>query len=526
MCALGGFGKSALCWHWLTNDVKPEDWPRVVWWSFYEGDASFDNFIRETLEYLGAGQVGNLSSRQQIEELLRRLRQPGTLLVLDGFERALRAYSSINAAYQGDEPLPPPHPLPLPNALGEGGGQGVGEADCISPLTEHFLRGIAALPDVRGKVLMTTRLLPNALRARGGDLLQGCRQEELSQMQPADAVAFFRAQGIRGSRVEVEAACAPYGYHPLSLRLLAGMIAWDLQQPGDIATARRLDVSGDLVARRHHVLELAYNSLPAERQKLLSRIACFRSPVSYEALCAVAEGGGDPSGRPDDDLHDLIARGLLHHDQKTGRFDLHPIVRRYAYDRLTAPDRAAAHAHLRDYFAAVPKPDKVQSLQDLAPVIELYHHTAQARQYTEAEVLYHDRLHSPLYFQFGAYQLCIELLRALFPDGEDKLPPLDTDDKKVWALDALANSYGLSGQPRWAVPLFEASNTIDEKHSNKKNLAIGLGNVVYDQIRTGALRAAESNLRRRIALCCEIEDEFNEAIGHVELGRLLAYRGA
>jgi hypothetical protein len=114
--ALGGFGKSALCWHWLLHDVDPAQFPRVVWWSFYEGDASFDSFLRETLEYLlrathlpGASLVA-LGPRQQADELLRLLHQPGTLLVLDGFERALRAYSSMNAAYQGDEPLQPPGP--------------------------------------------------------------------------------------------------------------------------------------------------------------------------------------------------------------------------------------------------------------------------------------------------------------------------------------------------------------------------------------------------------------------------------
>ncbi len=42
----------------------------------------------------------------------------------------------------------------------------------------------------------------------------------------------------------------------------------------------------------------------------------------------------------------------------------------------------------------------------------------------------------------------------------------------------------------------------------------------------GALSAAEANLRRQIALCREIGDEFREAVGHHELGRLLAYRGA
>ena len=67
---------------------------------------------------------------------------------------------------------------------------------------------------------------------------------------------------------------------------------------------------------------------------------------------------------------------------------------------------------------------------------------------------------------------------------------------------------------------------LDEKQGDKKNLAIGLGNLADDQAKIGALRAAEANLRRRIELCREIEDEFDEAIGHQELGRLLAYRGA
>jgi hypothetical protein len=44
-------------------------------------------------------------------------------------------------------------------------------------------------------------------------------------------------------------------------------------------------------------------------------------------------------------------------------------VRRYAYDRLEGDARGQTHARLRDYFAAVPPPDKVQTLDDLAPVM-------------------------------------------------------------------------------------------------------------------------------------------------------------
>jgi tetratricopeptide (TPR) repeat protein len=533
--ALGGFGKSALAWHWLTHDVSPPRCPRVVWWSFYEGDASFDHFLTDALDYLSGGKVkpGKLSARETVKSLLEMLHHPGALLVLDGFERVLRAFGGLDAAYQGDEIAK----SEISSLKSE-----TSDRDCISPLAELFLRNVALQPNLRSKVLLTTRLCPRVLEARGGGFWQGCREEELKQMQPADAVEFFLAQGIRGTHTEIETACEAYGYHPLSLCLLAGLIIGDLQQPGDIAAAKRLDVSGDLIARQHHVLEVGYDSLTPERRALLSRIACFRSPVKYDALKALAGaeprkpgvktdpplspgGEGRGEGELDADLRDLVVRGLLHHDTKEGRFDLHPIVRRYAYDRLAAPDRAVAHARLRDYFAAVPPPDKVTRLEDLAPVIELYYHTVRAGQYDEASTLYRDRLGEPIYFQLGAYQLIMDLLGALFPDGEDHPPRLKTKRAQSWVACALSGSYALGGQPRRAATLVNVSAELDESEDDKTNLAIDLSNVATQQLVIGALRAAEANLRRGIALSREIKDEFNEAIGHRELGRVLGYRG-
>jgi hypothetical protein len=357
--ALGGFGKSALAWHWLMNDVGPAKWPRVVWWSFYEGESGFDNFLASTLRYLKGGRLDaeELSAKDAVRALLQILVSRGTLLVLDGFERELRAFGGLDAAYQGDDAKPQGQ-----SATSEGN-----DRDCISPLAELFLRNVALQPDLRSRVLLTTRLRPRVLEAKGGGLLQGCREEELKQMQPADAVEFSRAQGIRGTRTEIERACAPYGYHPLSLRLLAGLIVGDFQQPGDIAAATRLDVSGDLIQQQHHVLETAYNSLTAARRALLGRIACFRSPVKYEALQALAaskqsvavqKGKSKKKASPalqlaasagdlDSDLRDLVARGLLHHDTREGLFDLHPIVRRYAYDRVRARPRCRPHPPAR-----------------------------------------------------------------------------------------------------------------------------------------------------------------------------------
>jgi tetratricopeptide (TPR) repeat protein len=368
----------------------------------------------------------------------------------------------------------------------------------------------------------------------------GCREVELTAMQKADAVEFFHKQTIKGTHTEIEAACEPYGYHPLSLRLLAGRILKDFENPADIAVAQRLKIDGDIIQQKHHVLEVSYNSLPHHEQKLLSTIACFRSPTELKMLEAISKTAKEEkpkglsglfkkkmssvyTGNIDTDLKDLIERGLLHFDDKNKKFDLHPIVRRFAYDRLTAADRTGAHERLVNYFEAVPKPKNVKTLEDLAPVIELYHHMVRAGNLDEAWKLFCDRIWTTLYYQLGGYQLQIELLRALFLDGEDKPPRLKDESAQAKTLNELANAYSLSGQPRRAVPVFQNAVLLVEKMGNKQNVAIGLGNVAIRQLGIGALSDAERNLRRRINLCREIADEGSEAIGHLELGRILTY---
>jgi tetratricopeptide (TPR) repeat protein len=508
--ALGGFGKSALAWYWIMNDVEPNDWPKVVWWSFYGGEnVSFDNFVCKTLDYLSGGEIKlTKPTANDVRTLVDKLHEPGTLLVLDGFERLLRAYGGMNAAYQGDE-----------------SGEKPTDRDCVSPLAETFLRDIATLPDIRSKVLLTTRLRPHVLETRDSGLLAGSHEEVLEQMQPDDAVAYFRAQKIRGTDTEIKAACEPCGYHPLSLSLLAGLIVKDLKKPRDIVVAERVDVSGDLIQRKHHVLEAAYNGLTPERKSLLSHIAAFRNTMGYEAIETVAKKALPSVATFDKDLKDLVDRGLVNHDTVESQFDLHPIVRRYAYDRLSGNDRTAAHAEMRDYFAAVTPPKEITCLEDLTPVIELYHHTVKAGQYDEARTLFRDRLTGPLHFRLGAHQLTIDLLRSLFPDGGDSLPRLKDESAQGWTLNTLANSYCLSGQPGRAVPLFEQAIAMAEKQDNKRNVAVGSGNLALQHSLIGALRDAETNNRRRTAICLEAEYENDEAIGHQELGRLLAYRG-
>jgi len=530
LVAIGGMGKSALTWAWLQRDVlglplpgQPEDEPAVaaacrlpddarpegvLWWSFYEREARFAVFLDEALTYASGGKLDPAAiplDHDKVEALVNLLQQRRLLLVLDGLERELRAYASLSVAYQGD--------AVVEDAQGD-------IRACIDPHAAAFLRQVAGLAG-GSRVLITSRLFPSEL---GG--LAGCRWEELTGLDREDAVAFFQAQGVKkGTRAEIEAACEPYGCLPLALRLLAGVIVRDKRTPGDIRVAGRHPVLAELKGKeQHHILEVAYNALDKQKRALLSRIAAFRSPMTYEALSAVS-----PYRKPeqlDAALQELIDRGLLFFDPERGRYDLHPVVRRYAYDRLA--DKEGVHSRLRDYFAAVPAPekDKVQSVDDLAPVIELYHHTVRAGRYDEARALFHGRLDDPLYFRFGAYQTEIELLRALFPDGEDSPPRLKSESAQASTLNDLAAVYAFSGQPRRAVRLFGRHYAIQEKRSDTKNLAIGLGNLAQQQIVLGELAAAEANLRRSIELFREVGHEFGEAVGHRELGRLLACESA
>jgi tetratricopeptide (TPR) repeat protein len=484
--ALGGFGKSALTWHWLHHRVSREAWPRVVWWSFYDADSAFAQFVPRALEYLGADLAAFRNPREQVEALLEHLRQPGTLLMLDGFERALRGYSGLSAAYQGDE--------------GDGYVEDAEQRrDCIDAQADFFLKSAASRPDLRGKVLLTTRLRPRALE-RHRRLLAGCRERELTALSSDDALAYLRAAGIRGDDSEIRRVAASYGNHPLSLAILAGWLLEDLRQPGDIAAAQRLTITNDLVQNQHHVLEAAYQSLSLPRRVLLSRIACFRSAVEYETLHAAAEQTGD-AATLDADLRDLRDRGLLqqHMENAAPRFDLHPIVRRYAYERLGQEERQQAHTVLIGIFEAYPAPGRVQRIEELMPQIELYHHLLHAGRYDAARRIFRDRIDTPTYYQFGAYDLQIDLLRGLFPDGEDKPPRLRDENDQASTLNDLAAVYAMSGQPRRAIPLFEQGTTIDERRDDTKNLAIGLGNLANRYTETGQFRAAEANLRRSIA---------------------------
>jgi hypothetical protein len=497
LIGLGGMGKSALAWHWMTTLLNKQQAPSlVIWWSFYETDGTVDKLVAEALSYFGDKPDAYPTLRASVTRFMDYLRRTPALIILDGAERLLRAYSGLN----------------LQQAR-----------QFADPVAGNLLRWLAQPGLTQARTLMTSRLLPQELTGQGGTRLAGVRRHSLTGLDLEGAYQLFTGLGITATRAEVEAVSAPLGYHPLSLRLLASYVAHDPKTPNDLQAAVKYNVTDDLLGKRQHILARAYNNLPQATQELLSRLAAFRSGVDWDTIQSVF---GD-SAQIQRSLNLLIQRGLLQQtvherkgEQKITYYDLHPAVRRYAYDRLQ--DSASTHAQLVQFFEAAPAPANLRTLDDLAPMIELFYHLTRAGRYDEAAQFFRDRLAQALYFQFGAYQTVISLLQQLFPDGEDELPRLSQPADQSWVINELARSYRLSGYPKTAIPLLERCVALA---SDERNLVVSQANLAEQKIVIGSLAAAAEHLRYLIALSQQIEDRRYEMIGYELYGRLLAYTG-
>ena len=161
----------------------------VMWWSFYEAEAYFVTFLNQALTYMSGGTINPKSinsTYEKMQSLLSLLQQHQFLIIFDGFERQLRAYSGLdsasydNAAIDNDQKA---------------------FRVCVDPHIGSFLRWAAA-GNLQSKILLSSRLTPQEL-----DGLVGCRHERLHTLHTEDAVTFLRAQGVQGTRAEIQAAC-------------------------------------------------------------------------------------------------------------------------------------------------------------------------------------------------------------------------------------------------------------------------------------------------------------------------------
>jgi 3',5'-cyclic AMP phosphodiesterase CpdA len=532
LTGLSGSGKSALTWIWFQHDVlglpindllpdpanaaeklcvpenaRPQG---VIWWSFYDREARFSEFLEKSVCSLSewTNNYGITSSkREQLEKLIDILYRYRFLVILDGFERELLDYSKFPAN---------------PEEAKTGENTKEDFRACSDRYAADFLKRVLA-PNMSSRILITSQLFPKELEGIDHFPVSYCIHENLKDLTSDESVKFFNAQGVRGSSARIEAICSTYGNHSLTLRLLSGLISFHPERPGDITVAEEFNPILDPESRTFYILSKVYEAMRPEICELLCKISAFRSTTTYKKILILNSFQTEENLKVS--IKELIERGLLQFDRDIGLYDLHPIIRKYAYEHLT--DKVEVHSRLRDHFLDISKhnnsvPDKQKSSEELASIIELYYHTARMGLFDEAYRIFDKRLLYSLYFRFGAYFTIIELLTTLIPGVNSGNPGLKKGKDQMAVFNVLAIAYSRLGQSRLAEHYGNLAVVLADKLGEKRDRIINRSNLAGEQIRLGKLGDAERILRHRNE---GKEDVFASEILHGRKGRLFAYEG-
>jgi Domain of unknown function (DUF4062) len=301
LVAIGGMGKSALTWKWF-NDIAPNELPKLagrMWWSFYESDAHWDNFIIRALAYVSAQSeqaVRAMKSPERERQLWQILDQQPFLLALDGLERILLAYARMDAAQMLDDNLDEETAheermfAGVPENIRETYLQKHRLRQCIDANAGRFLRRLAFIKASR--ILVSTRLYPAELQTNTAQPWRASFPVFLGGLSDDDAINLWREFGVTGSRDQLLELFNTFGNYPLLIRALAGEIAEYKPAPGNfdqwIADNPHFNPGDlDLKNAKTHVLEYALRGLPDEPRKVLHTIAAFRMPATWDTLRAL-----------------------------------------------------------------------------------------------------------------------------------------------------------------------------------------------------------------------------------------------
>jgi hypothetical protein len=313
--AIGGMGKSVLTWKWF-NDIAPNELPHLtgrMWWSFYESDAYFENFVIRALAYtagLPESEVRQMYAPDREDQLWHVLDQRPFLLVLDGLERTLLAYARKDAAHLPDDDLDEQTAnniawfYGLPDDIKATYLEKHRLRQCADPRAGCFLLRIAQVRASR--VLISTRLYPAELQTNTALPWPGCYAVFLTGLSDDDALALWRAfigGGRSGTSEQLLPLFRAFGNYPLLLRALAGEMAEYKPAPGDFDRWRQdhadfKPAALPLKNARTHVLAFALRGLSAAPRPPHYGSLSHAGHVGYAARHAGRRRGAAVSGRP------------------------------------------------------------------------------------------------------------------------------------------------------------------------------------------------------------------------------------
>lgn len=454
---IGGMGKSALAhdW-WLKQFVDESDgrqWDGGFWYSFYEPETNFRDVLCRLCSYV-AGTPVTKYAQKTMQDLQREaetiLKDYKLILVLDGFEAALRAYNFLRADLEK-----PKNPAQDKSEKRRDAGPGTMKDADAAPQQQRavrdrlmgaFLAKLSKQGLISSKILLTTRMFPSDLEApKTQSKLPGVRHWHLGGLDLQACRDYWEASGLNRDDPQLPEFVRLIEGYPLALSIMAGaMVAARMPTLSEFQTFDPdfsvFDPEFTRDRARSDVFGAGFRGLDDDSRAILATIANFRSPAHVDLLEQIHTGarrsvdemltfsGADETAvQPDEDddgdaehreamlarlkrLEDLNFLGWSLREQS---YEMHPVIRGLVKQRIRPEEFDKAAKDLLNELQMVPGRTTIHSISDLKIPIQIIYSMLDLGRYEEAAYYYVDEVRDELK-RFDAKHVTGDMLGGFF----------------------------------------------------------------------------------------------------------------
>lgn len=466
LIGFGGEGKSSLVRRWVDMLLENQETPQpdgVFWWNFYD-NPSADKFFEMALTFIGGGSIDPRqypSSRARAHLIAALLVEKRCIFVLDGLE--VMQHSS-------------------------GDSYGL----LVNYDLSQFIKFFAA-PGHDSFCLVTSR-------APVLDLMNYTTytHHDVERLSTVEGITLLRKLGVQGPDAQLEQLVLNWDGYALVLSLLGAYLKeW---HNGDINCLTAIPAPTERETRYervHRILCQYDEQLTDAERAVLVILGAFRTSIDEAALDEVLRTEmsrvtiNTPVSALTDEGYERLLRCLetyriLRRNPEGRRYSVHPLIRAHYHERLTECERDEVreiHATIANYYLAAAKNTyALDTLEDLAPLIEAVYHYCQAGEYIQAlNILYHRiNLHGLIAKlpTLGASETNLALMLGFFPDGDLTQEPLaPNENSKYWILNEVGVCLEGLGRLGEALSMYQRAASVARDNAEWDNLATSYENM-------------------------------------------------
>ncbi len=480
---LGGAGKSSLA----AYIYRTAEGFAAKFWADVSQQPDFTAFAEQAIMALGnfsRADIARLDPTQLSNILLSCLNQQRCLLVIDNLETLLdEARQYRNPAYE-----------------------------------QFFGRWVQQ--GYTSVLLVTTQEKPVLLQAEPCWLL-------LSGLEVTDGVQLLLDLGIQGELEQLTAFVQAADGHPLTLWLAAGFLRQycqsQLSRAGELGLGEFNQLADAATGshrqqrdiRRAWILQQHFQRLTPALGQFLLNLTVYRQAFNREAAAFMLVEGMVAASPlvTQQTLQELINRSLLL-AVANDCYQFQPFV--LAYAQQQAADFNLAHSQAIYYWYSISTPEgNWQTLTDLKPYLETFHHYCQQQEYERAYATLN------ICYNFldlrGYYAVIVELYEQLVEAWQVCVQPA-AKSNLGWSLTCLGNAYQSLGQYKKAIGFLEKHLSIAREISHRAGESAALGNLGNCYYSLGQYQQAIDYHQQHLAIAREIGDRGGEGTALCNLG--------